>query len=123
MGFSDFRAQLVQIIHDRDDMPLERVKAFSRKRFWAYRAIAAGELTGEDLSFLIEVEKEPAVIRQLGFNPDATSEHLERLADLWLTDPAVIESNGNFADLRYAIAMHENVSDELRRKIAPDWKF
>jgi hypothetical protein len=78
MSFLDAVPIVIQIIHDRDEMSRKKALRLSKRRYWPYRAIAAGNLVGEDYSAMIEVEQDPRVARQLAWNYEATPEQLDR---------------------------------------------
>lgn len=113
MGFLDIAPTIIQIIHDRDDMSRKKALRFSKRRYWPYRAIAAGNLVGDDYSAMIEVEKDLQVVRQLAWNHEATAEQLDRLLELWFIRERITDDFYR-NEIFYPIANHKNSSLKAR---------
>lgn len=113
MGFLAELPIAIQIIHDRDNMSRKKALRFSKRRYWPYRAIAAGNLIGEDYSTMLEAEQDVRVVRQLAWNLEATAEQLDRLMELWLIGKRLTDEHAR-SEIFYAIANHENSSLKSR---------
>lgn len=113
MALLDSLPIIIQIIHDRDEMSRKKALRFSKRRYWVYRAIAAGNLLGEDYSAMIETEKDLRVVRQLAWNSNATAEQLDRLMELWLIGRKLMD-DFHRSEIFYAIANHDNSSLKSR---------
>jgi hypothetical protein len=113
MSFLDALPTIIQIIHDRDEMSRRKALRFSRRRYWPYRAIAAGNLVGDDYSAMIEREQDLRVVRQLAWNYEATTEQLDRLLELWLIGNPITDKYER-DEVFYAIANHNNSSLKSR---------
>lgn len=125
MGLADLRVQLTQVLNSKEKLSDERLIAFAQRKYWVYRAIAAGQATGAILDGMIESEKDLGVVRQLAFNRSATPAQLSRIAELWIPNLEALEDDPNDAlgDIRYAIATSKQCPPELKARIAPGWKI